>query len=217
MSLKDYYAILQVEPSATLPEIKKAYRKLAQQYHPDKNQKDPYAGAQFEAIKEAYEVLTHPGKKERYLQQRWYQQSTGRKKTGTLITPDTVLQQALELERYVSRLDHFRMDKEGLKHYILDLLSDETVEQLNRFNDREANHSIIDLLLRCLKPLPHPMASSLAMQLRKIDTDPAMIEKINRVISRQKKMERNEQLRPLWIALLAALICVLIWILGRRS
>ncbi|MBK9569291.1 MAG: J domain-containing protein [Chitinophagaceae bacterium] len=63
MHLKDYYGLLDIETSATLQEIKKAYRKLALRYHPDKNQNDPYATAQFAAIKEAYEVLTHPQKK----------------------------------------------------------------------------------------------------------------------------------------------------------
>ena len=67
MHLKDYYNILSIEPSATLSEIKKAYRKLAHQSHPDKNQNDPYASALFAEIKEAYEVLTNPTKKEYYL------------------------------------------------------------------------------------------------------------------------------------------------------
>lgn len=80
MQLKDYYRVPEIEPSASFPEIKKAFRKLAHQYHPDKNQHDPYAFAQFAAIKEAYEVLSNPAKKEYYLQQRWYNQSTGKRK-----------------------------------------------------------------------------------------------------------------------------------------
>ena len=79
MQLKDYYKILEMEPSATLTEIKKAYRRLAQQYHPDKNSSDEYALTYFAEIKEAYEVLTNPAKKDYYLQQRWYQQSLGKK------------------------------------------------------------------------------------------------------------------------------------------
>src|SRR5262245_24864945 len=78
--LKYHYNTLGIEPSATVTEIKKAYRQLAHQFHPDKTNHDPYASARFEAIKEAYETLTNPVKKEKYLQQRWYHQSIGRKK-----------------------------------------------------------------------------------------------------------------------------------------
>ena len=51
MYLKDHYKILELELSATLPEIKKAYRRLALQYHPDKTQDDPYAAAHFIDVK----------------------------------------------------------------------------------------------------------------------------------------------------------------------
>src|SRR5437868_7040330 len=107
MASQDHYAILEIEPSASPPEIKKAYRKLAQQFHPDKKPGDPYAAAQFAAIKEAYETLIHPGRKELYLQQRWYDQSIGRKTRNALITPVQLLKQVIELERYVSKLDVF--------------------------------------------------------------------------------------------------------------
>ncbi|MCH5683663.1 DnaJ domain-containing protein [Niabella sp. W65] len=59
----DYYQILQISPSADLAEIKSAYRRLAHQYHPDKNPDNKSALAYFELIKEAYETLSTPGKK----------------------------------------------------------------------------------------------------------------------------------------------------------
>src|SRR5258705_12663716 len=109
MSFKDYYSILEIDPSAGIQEIKKAYRRLALQYHPDKKPRDPHAASQFAAIKEAYEVLTHPGREEQYLQQRWYAQSIGRKKASVTVTEVNLLKQVVELERYVSKLDVFRM------------------------------------------------------------------------------------------------------------
>ena len=71
MEIKDYYKILELEPSASLQDIKKAYRRLAQQFHPDKNQNDQYALIHFTEIKEAFEVLTNPSRKNNYLQQEF--------------------------------------------------------------------------------------------------------------------------------------------------
>ncbi len=66
MAKKDYYEILGVSKNATASEIKKAYRKLALKYHPDKNPDDKAAEAKFKEAAEAYEVLSNEDKKARY-------------------------------------------------------------------------------------------------------------------------------------------------------
>jgi molecular chaperone DnaJ len=63
---KDYYATLGVGRNATQDEIKKAYRKLALQFHPDRNPGNKESEEKFKAAAEAYEVLTDPKKKETY-------------------------------------------------------------------------------------------------------------------------------------------------------
>ncbi|MDW8148258.1 MAG: J domain-containing protein [Roseiflexaceae bacterium] len=78
MDFKDYYAILGVPPDADEQTIKKAYRKLARQYHPDVNPGDKKAEERFKEINEAYEALSDPERRRKYDQlreqyQRWQQ------------------------------------------------------------------------------------------------------------------------------------------------
>src|SRR5512136_1245799 len=81
MEYKDYYQILSVPRTATQDEIKKAYRKLARQYHPDNNPDDKQAEAKFKEINEANEVLSDPDKRKKYdaLGSQWqnYQRTGG--------------------------------------------------------------------------------------------------------------------------------------------
>ena len=62
MSKKDYYEVLGVSKGANSKEIKKAYRKLAIKYHPDKNPNDKVAEEKFKEAAEAYDVLSNPEK-----------------------------------------------------------------------------------------------------------------------------------------------------------
>ncbi len=66
MSKRDYYEVLGVTKTATAEEIKKAYRKKAIQYHPDKNPGDKASEEKFKEAAEAYEILSSPEKKQRY-------------------------------------------------------------------------------------------------------------------------------------------------------
>lgn len=66
MEYKDYYQVLGLKKGATPEEIKKAYRKLALKYHPDKNQGNKEAEEKFKEINEAYAVLSDPKKKEQF-------------------------------------------------------------------------------------------------------------------------------------------------------
>jgi len=78
MDYKDYYKILGVDKNADEKEIKKAYRRLARQFHPDMNPGDKAAEARFKEINEANEVLSDPEKRRKYDElgtnyQRWQQ------------------------------------------------------------------------------------------------------------------------------------------------
>ncbi len=81
MEYKDYYKILGVDKKATPKDIKKAYRKLAAKYHPDKTKGDKVAEEKFKEVNEANEVLSDPEKREKYdtLGANWqaYEQAGG--------------------------------------------------------------------------------------------------------------------------------------------
>ena len=66
MAFIDYYKVLGVDRSATQADIRKAFRRLAKQYHPDINANDPRAQERFQEINEANEVLSDPEKRKRY-------------------------------------------------------------------------------------------------------------------------------------------------------
>lgn len=214
MHSKDYYRILELEPSATQAEIKKAYRRLALLHHPDKNNADPYSTALFEEIKEAYEVLTTPSRKEQYLQQRWYNQSIGKRSTHEVITPVSILKQALELDRYVSKLDVHRMDREGLMNYIITFLSDDTVKKINHFNEPATNREIVRAVLHGSLPLQAAQFDKVATQLYKLSADPSLQLLVEQQRKRLRQQQQRDRYIP-WIILAVTIgICLLIFILN---
>jgi molecular chaperone DnaJ len=210
--LKDYYQILQIQPHCTLAEIKQAFRRLAMIYHPDKNPNDKYAEVQFNEIKEAYEVLTNPVKKENYLQERWYHQTIGKKRTAETITPVSILKLSLELEQYVSRLDVYRMNKQGLSDYLNELLSDGTIKTLQEFNELGINRQIITTTLTTMKPLPLKFAGSLLLKLELLaENDEMAIREVKGFLRDHKRIFLWEKYKVLIIFFLTAIICLLIY------
>ena len=75
MQHRDYYSVLGIPRHASEKEIRRAFRRLAHRYHPDKNPGDPAAEERFKEINEAHEVLADPGKRDRYDQVgvQWHQ------------------------------------------------------------------------------------------------------------------------------------------------
>ena len=96
MAFIDYYKVLGLDRNATQADIRKAYRKLAKQYHPDVNKNDPQAQERFQEINEANEVLGDPEKRKKYdeygehwahaeeyeAQRRQYEQQYGQAQQG---------------------------------------------------------------------------------------------------------------------------------------
>jgi curved DNA-binding protein CbpA len=215
MALKDYYEILELEPSASVPEIKRSFRKLAQQFHPDKNPTDAYAAARFHEIKEAHEVLTNPARKDYYLQKRWYYRSKGKIKKQDAVTPVNILKRSLELEKYVSSLDKFRMDKHGLQQYVLELLSNEMIDTLHQFREPDTVLQIIRSIIRTIDYLPGHYINILIPQLKRLASENEDSNQLIQTYSiKANKKQLREKFSLLFIITIAIFICLLIFLAG---
>ena len=216
MQLKDYYGILEIEPSATMQEIKRAYRKLALRYHPDTAGTNKYAAAQFEEVKEAYETLTNASKKYLYLQERWLAKSAGKKTSQKLIAPEAILKQVLELERHVAKQDAFRMNTIRLRDRALSILTDEAIQKLHDFDEPEMNSTIISSILNSLHSLPVDHIKPITQKLYKLaGDDQKEINRIKRFESSHFKKERSEKYSVIGVVVLTVIICLIIWFGGR--
>ena len=198
MGIPDHYNILQISPQASPLEIKKAYRRLAQQFHPDKTQNDPWAAARFAAIKEAYETLSTPWKKQQYLEARWHAKSKGEQPETMVRTPAAILQEALRIERETASADIFRLDKNQLLHEMKQVLDTPNMECLLRFNEASINQQIVHLLCRPLRLLSPAAADQLKERLQQLAGDDA---KTNQHISTVLQMIRRDLIwqRLQWI------------------
>lgn len=214
-TLKDYYSILEIAPSAGLQEIKQAYRKLVMLYHPDKNNDDPYALARFAEIKEAYEVLTNPYKKELYLQERWLHKASGKKIGEELITAPSVLVKCLELNKQIASMDVYRMNYKGVAERICKLLNDDTIGLLLDQQETDVLASIVASMHKSIQPFPYAAARPVAQQLLKLTVHlPDWEKQIRKNLQQKQQQEKWTWLNPLLIVLLTLAICLLIYFMG---
>src|SRR3954470_9264876 len=152
--VKDYYKILELPTTATLQEVKRSFRRLAQQYHPDKNDGSHMAAAQFREIQEAYQTLSDPKKREAYHYQRWYVRSTGKPFARVPLTPTHILQECRLLQQYVASMNMFHLQFDAVSSHIRELLNENAMGLLLEQNDVAINHAIIQSVLTSIQPLP---------------------------------------------------------------
>lgn len=213
MAIKDYYEILEIHPGASPAQIKKAYRKLAMRFHPDKNIGNPYVIRHFHEIQEAYEVLSNPVRRNEYHQKRWqYPEMNIRSHTNYEVTPELLLQDALKTEKYVQGLDVFRMNYAALNVQLEQLLNDNHLNLLLDRQMEDTNEKIIKAVLNAAKPLPYRYYSALSGKLVKLaGTGNDIIFTIYKQLQKKRKQYLWDKYKGILMISIALVICYLIY------
>jgi curved DNA-binding protein CbpA len=209
---KDYYAILGVTPLAGPDEIRRSYRRLAKQCHPDRHGSDASASLRFQEVKEAYETLTDPVRKDAWLQQRWRLRSMGLRTDRRPATlPADLLKASIALEQEISLNDPHRTDTDALLRRIQALLTADALDLLRQEADPAIREGVCRRLLRCGRHFGPDAAAALVRLLEPVThTDATLAAEADRFLRRCRRRQAMERVRLPLLLLATLLACLLI-------
>lgn len=169
---KNHYQVLDIPVTASLSEIKKAYRQLALVFHPDKHPDPIIAIPKFNEIKEAYQVLVDPSRRRDY-DREFHFQKYQPKQTILASEADQVLELCKELWKNQTKQDPFRIDQDLLYFQITQILSSHNIRLLNNKNNALLDQEIIYYLMECSNVLALDQKRNLAKIWQQIARDNA--------------------------------------------
>lgn len=209
MSDKDYYQILQVLPSASSNDIKKAFRLLALEYHPDRNNSE-WAASLFVEIQEAYAVLIDPTERRRYDAARFNGQQVS-KRIAT--NAEEVRWMSETLADRIRRSNPDRINRDRLVFDLDAVLSVYHIQLLERVNDTKYNRLLVSDILFCLQFLGWDDCMLFINRLNTLKgSDEVSSRNIEKFLRAYKRTYYWEKFK-LFIALIIALsICFLIYL-----
>lgn len=214
--VKDYYKILELPTTASLPEIKRSFRRLAQQYHPDKNNGSHMATARFREIQEAYKVLSDPKQREAYHYQRWYVRSTSKPFDKAPLTPNSILQECRLLQKYVASMNAFHIRFDAVSLHIRELLTANAIGILRETNDAVINREIIQSVLQSAQPLPKKyFMPIIALLLQLSGNDTVAQTAIEQALLNKKQRHVWDKYKWVLMLVITALICWLMYKYGQ--
>lgn len=215
MPLKDYYAILKVPAGTDAAGIKKAFRALAMEYHPDKRKENRQEEGYYREIQDAYQVLADPQKREEYLYQRWLERSLGHTLDNAL-RAEQILQLFIKADQYIAGTDHFKMDKVILLNHLKDLFSDTRLETILLEGDAQIETGALHLAHRIAHQLDLRGVEWMLRHLKKLLEKHPNEQLTWEKLLRKKQLEKSmEQLKIPLVLVLTMILCYIIFQLGK--
>lgn len=216
MPIKDHYRILGIAANATTQDVKKAYRILAHQYHPDKNPDNALSTHRFLEILEAYHILSNEKKRSQYDEERYFA-GLSVQKEPVLINSEWILKQAKKLYTHMAQIDSYRMNHRALNDYVSLLLSESHIALLQQENQQEINKEIIKQILLSIKDIHLQFYMPLVYKLSLIaGSDDALQQLIFSTSQQRKKSFRIEKFLPLIVIVIAIALCYIMYLYSRK-
>lgn len=216
MSLKDYYRILEVPTDASTDDIKKAFRKLAHRFHPDKNPDNHFAEARFREIHEAYQTLHEPRLRKRYDEERFFA-GFSRKQEPLMVNAAWLLQQSERLMNHMQQVDSDRMNHEALRACCLFLLEDAHIAILQQEQDTKVPSQFVQYLLSAIDKLDYRLVMSVTNRLRAVTaSDGKGVTDIDSFLQRRRREYQLSKAMPLLVIAIAMLACFLMFLFARK-
>ncbi len=216
MQLKDYYKTLEVAPVATALQIKKSFRRLALQHHPDKNPGNAVAEAKFREIQEAYEVLSDPGQREEYHYKRWYNRSIKEAFVNEALTPTEIAAECTRLYSHLQTVNAMRVDFDALSYHLRQLLSDKNIGILRQCNDEKSNAAVLEVLLLATSLLPFQYIAPIVGRLQRVaGTNTKQLQQLSDFVQQQKVKDKWQKFRLPLVLATTLLLCWLIYLLSK--
>ena len=210
--MKDYYRTLELPPNASSEAVRKAYRRLAKEYHPDKNADNAFATARFIDLQEAYTILSDKAQRQLYDEERWLLGYT-RSKHAQAVTPEWLLEQCRRLNRQLITIDTYRLSPTLLQDFLLQLFSDVHLGVLLQAAQTDTNVAILKETLPALGKLPSAYNAPVAEKMLVI-ADAGATNEIQHILQKKLAEERWQRQKP-WLILAAAIvICALMLLYG---
>ncbi|MBX3241498.1 MAG: DnaJ domain-containing protein [Chitinophagaceae bacterium] len=216
MAFKDYYRILGVSPDALPDDIKKRFRLLALQYHPDRNEGE-FAVIRFREMQEAYNVLSNQHSRVVFHKEWRVRNPDVSLSAIKELSPETLLQESKALLQYIQNADIYRFNKDLVFTKLKNILCEENMAVLLQAGDRQKNAQIVQHLMIAGNSLSWKCIRQVFPSLRLLSENSSLAPLV--INGWRRRLRINDfwaRFYPWAAFIIAFLICILIYRLSKQ-